>query len=96
MKVVAGAGDNSGSGVDCEDELNSAGEVPVGDCPAKASAGIENAMKVSGPGYSSAKSDTLVVARCVYGTFKTEESPVLVGQDKDQFRLTTQQVKRLM
>lgn len=69
-EVVAGAGDNSGSGVDCEDETNSAGDVPVGDCPAKASSGIENSMKVSGPGYSSAKPDTLVVARCVYGTFK--------------------------
>lgn len=71
-EVVEGyGGGDSADGVECSGDGGDSTDVPAGDCPAKASSGIENAMNVSGPGYSSAKADTLLVARCVYGTFKS-------------------------
>lgn len=84
-EVVEGYGGDGGSGsegVNCTDEGSSAGEVPSGDCPAEASKAIENSMKVSGPGYSSGKPDTLLVARCVYGTFKNRGITSIGGPGK--------------
>lgn len=68
-----GANGSGESGVDCSEGGDGAtGDMPPTDCPAKASKGIENAMHVHGPGYESAKPDTLLVARCAYGTFHSQ------------------------
>lgn len=76
-EVVAGPGQNGGNGIDCSE--GGFGDVDMGECPAKASDAIENTMKVSGPGYKSARPDTLRVARCTYGAFKDKGITTILG-----------------